>query len=131
MSDIPNGFQIHITSSENDGDCILTKIISGLTKEELELVIKFCNWFRKNGNDYINIDENMEILYEEFLNSTLKEKFPNPYGKVDNYSYVNIIASQLMNSSFQNDNYGFIRKVEYFKIYFVEKPIINVTSQYK
>jgi hypothetical protein len=129
MNNIPAGYQIHITSWENDGDHSQTKVISGLTRDELELIIKFCNWFKKKGNDYFEIEQEIETLFQEFLTSSLKEKFHKPYSTNIKF-YISTIASELMGSSFENTDHGFIRSVNYFRIYFIETPILDVTDKF-
>ena len=39
MNDIPVGYQLHVTSWENDGDNFDTKILSGLTAEDVAVYV--------------------------------------------------------------------------------------------
>ena len=56
MDIIPPGYQLHITSWENDADNYNTKIFSGLTKEDVRFYIHFLNHFKSHksyGNESI------------------------------------------------------------------------------
>jgi len=48
MDIIPSGYQLHITSWENDADNYKTKILSGLTKEDVQFYIHFLSHFEMN-----------------------------------------------------------------------------------
>jgi hypothetical protein len=45
MNNIPSGYQLHITSWENDADNYKTKIISGLTKDDVQFYLHFLSLF--------------------------------------------------------------------------------------
>ena len=56
MDIIPSGYQLHITSWENDADNYKTKILSGLTKEDVQFYLHFLNHFESHnpyGNECI------------------------------------------------------------------------------
>jgi hypothetical protein len=48
MDNIPSGYSLHITSWENDADNYKTKIVSGLTKEDVQFYLHFLNHFEMN-----------------------------------------------------------------------------------
>ncbi len=45
MANIPSGYQLQITSWENDGDHYTTTITNGLTKEDCKFIIDVCKLF--------------------------------------------------------------------------------------
>jgi hypothetical protein len=56
MDIIPSGYQLHITSWENDADNYKTEILSGMTKEDVQFYIHFLSHFEGHkpyGNECI------------------------------------------------------------------------------
>jgi hypothetical protein len=50
MSNIPKGFQLHITTWENDADHYKTQIFSGLTEEDVRFYLAIATKFKSQNN---------------------------------------------------------------------------------
>lgn len=51
MTTIPKGYQIHVTTWENDGDNYKTKIISGLTGAKVKMLYQLAKFFESGTNN--------------------------------------------------------------------------------
>jgi hypothetical protein len=134
---VPSGYQLHITSWENDGDNYKTQIISGLTKEDVQFYLHFLNHF---GNDGSYGNEN---TYE--YSDAEKIAITNAYEKCRPTSPEllekvkrSIIRWETSNDScdWVYDTIGFgeegecYRVFDDYEVYLIKKPIPNVTEEF-
>lgn len=134
MSDILAGYQLHITSYENDGDNYQTKIISSLSKADLLFYIDLANQFKGDlGNDDVDeaiivstvndcIARHSDMSIELATNWTELCSDPGSlYWELNN----NVIGSPS-----EYYDYCFCRRVEAINVYSVPLDIIDVTNSF-
>lgn len=150
--DIPAGYQLHITSWENDGDSHSTVIRSGLTKEDVDFKLDLLSSFgRQGGHGNTEADEDFIIETVEGAVS----RHPNVSQSVKDHfavmmeqdvvgegcdeddvkaEYAQGCCTLITNylGYPQNDCYGrfFIRMFDSFEVYYFDSPVANVTQQF-
>jgi hypothetical protein len=138
MDIIPSGYQLHITSWENDGDNFNTEILSGLTKEDVKFYLHFLNHFKSHtsyGNGCIREYPDAEKIaitnaYEkcrptspqllEDVEDSIKYWEYNPNGSRD-WVYETI--------GFWDEG-DFYRVFHSYEVYLIRTPIPNVTEEF-
>jgi hypothetical protein len=146
MNSIPVGYQLHITSCENDGDHYGTKILDGLTAEEVKFYLCVVNQFEcRNSSEqgFGNGHVKTEILDELIKNAFLK--YPEVAKKVFPL-YSSDDASELMSyelicellgapedeySSYDEDLGNFCREFDSYKVFKFEAPVMQVSAEFK
>lgn len=70
-SNIPSGYQLHVTTWENDGDGSATKIWSGLTREDCEFLVTLVKKFESSslhrgglGNDGTTTEQLLGAFFD-------------------------------------------------------------------
>lgn len=142
---IPAGYQLHITTWENDGDSYKTKILNGLKKEDVDFYLSIVkNFTSKNdhrrrgyGNGSINEKDLENIISNALATSPHLSKdirdvwdaIPeNPDYKSD-WNYESL--TELLGTPEQYDDLYFCRVFESFKVYYIPTHINEVTSEFK
>lgn len=134
---IPSGYQLHITSWENDGDNYKTKIISGLTKEDVQFYLHFLNHFGNDG-PYGNEDFDKYPDAEKIAITNAYEKCrPTSLNLLETVKR-SIIHWETSKDSFDwvydtigTWNYGDCYRVfDDYKVYLIRTPIPNVTEEF-
>jgi hypothetical protein len=137
MATIPAGYQLSITSWENDGDNYKTKILYGLTREDVQFYLHFLKPFGEEfGGEEIRTGDNCEqIAIESAWN-----KFPptspdlvqdvtysiefwkeNPHQTCD-WVYETIGT---------DESGDFYRVFDSFKVHYIKTPIDDVTDKFR
>lgn len=140
MSNIPAGYQIQVTSWENDGDNYNTKILSGLSKELAKFYSDFCKLFTKShhepggiaGNAYKKSDVKWDSLFEKF--KEIVGGFPGCFAemgweKVDleNESELRNAIGEIAYELMGGSEYFYFRKVETIEVFYIPQEIEQVT----
>lgn len=138
MDNIPSGYQIHITSWENDADNYKTKIVSGLTKEDVQFYLHFLNHFEMNkpyGNGritkYPDAEKNaITNAYEKCRPTSpqLLEDVENSfeYWKTNDHNNCDWVYDTVGFWS----NHDFYRVFDSCEVYLILTPILNVTGEF-
>jgi len=156
---IPAGYQLHIDTWENDADARVTKIWSGLSKEDCAFLIALCERFRsRNAHDHTkrngfkglgNGSTTAEDLLGAFF-STLNEHqhisrdmrqlFEDviPAEEDDNDAaeiLYDILCDQVLgypvNETYSYDYENFCRVFDDYKVYYFEQPVNDVTHEFQ
>jgi hypothetical protein len=155
MSNLPAGYQLHITTWENDADNYHTQVMSGLSKEDVAFYVELAKGFRsKNsrpkgglGNQQVDADTLVEYI------DGMLAKHPNISEKVRNYwstedeladfdmalddvkydLYYEILCENVLGNPDDYYDHGFCRVFDEFKVLFVPEEVIieDVTHQFK
>lgn len=124
------GFMIEITSWENDGDHYLTKIIDGLTKEEVNQFSYVMPFFRSEwctesgrfGNKDFCMFSVEEVLMEGIDEGKLTREFLGKFFFEDGHPDLDKIQT-LLGCPVEYD-YDFIRVFESMKIYHLPEDVV-------
>ncbi len=143
MSDIPAGYQLRVTTWENDGDHYSTEITSGLTKEDTRFLISIAEQFSKKGkygNDFIKDTDLIEVISNALESSSgitllmradWQEALQNSIDEGDGAYYLHEILSDTLLSCPQEDyGSGFCRNVETIEVYYIPEDITEVTKEF-
>ena len=157
MTAIPPGYQLHTTTWENDGDNYQTKILSGLSKEDVEFYIsileqcgskynsrKFAKGF---GNDEISAEELLSIVKQAVdehpgISAEVKKKYEHNIN-VDSDDYDEDVAADAaavihdelcadaLGATIDYEDYtNFIRVVEDIKVFFIEQTQRDLSDKF-
>lgn len=152
--DFPAGYQVHISSWENDLDFQETTIFSGLTSEDVKLLLYIARKFRSKdspahggygiGNGQVWKSQMLSIILEAF------EKFPaaSPIAYSNFYvsqdcdfplDYADEVICSIL--GYPKDEYHrslddgedvtFVRVFDKAEVYFLDAPAPNVTKEFE
>jgi hypothetical protein len=146
---ISAGYQLQVTSWENDGDNYNTEIISGLTAYDVKFLIDVAKLFRTQyqvkdskvfggggcGNNDWSIDEvvtavDAVIAKHSYVSDGIKEQWT--FDKTDEHyadSYTDMI-SELVGSSEYCDESNYFRVMESYQVYYYPSDIIDITDKF-
>lgn len=123
------GFMIEITSWENDGDHYLTKIIDGLTKEEVNQFSYIMPFFKSRnskskgfGNKEFCMFSVEEVLMEGLDEGKLTREFLGKFFFYDGHPDLDKIQN-LLGCPVEYD-YDFIRVFESMNIYHLPEDVV-------
>lgn len=141
MTDIPAGYQLSITSWENDADNYNTITISGLTFEDVKFYLHFLSFFRsaysyKGEGEYFgnrDIDECPEAYYIAL--SSAYENFPPSSPELlkciveymDNLDWCHDWASDIIGSWNEGSSY---RVYDSFEVHYFETSGKDVSQEF-
>lgn len=142
---IPAGFAISFQSWENDGDHYQVNSLLGLTKEEVDYLIKIAPLFVSKNNSnfrgYGNSDFNVDVVYdiinvtlnceremmEKFFSISVPEGFASSEDPTELCSFdeneVLESIQEILGSPAEYD-YDFIRVLENIKVYAFDKEFV-------
>lgn len=144
MTDILAGYQLHITTWENDGDSYKTKILSGLTEADVKFYIDIASRFKSDGmrtnrglyflgNQYVPT-EKLADLIEECLNihpditaeirTHWEEFLADPTDPMEWFN--NILGSP--DDEYYYDYKNFCRVFEEFEVFYYPQSVANATA---
>jgi hypothetical protein len=137
MDIIPPGYQLHITSWENDADNYKTEILSGLTKEDVQFYIHFLSHFEMN-KPYENGDIDVYPDAEKIAITSAYEKCrptsPQLLEEVENS--LEYWKTSDDSCEWVDDTIGIWCEGERYRVfdscevYLVHTPIPNVTGEF-
>ncbi len=141
--DIPSGFQLHVTTWENDADNYKTAILSGLTDEDVKFYISLAkefesrnNRFNKGlGNGSLNPDVFEPILkkkLEEFplLSSKIRTEWE---AAIDYRSFWDKLVETILempDEGMMVAHRNFVRVYSHHRVYYIPAPIRDVTDDF-
>jgi hypothetical protein len=134
LIDYPAGYQIRVTTWENDGDDYETNIISGLTYEDAKFYQELSNLFTSRNNPKLGGGMGNEDQDAEGLKIALEEVLENHPKISDNLKLeiedakseddaIYAFFYEFLNDPVQYD-YGFCRVAESFKVFYLPDAIL-------
>lgn len=136
---IPTGYQLHVTTWENDADDYKTQIISGLSFNEVLFYVEFASKFLSEhaevpglGNEYHDDETLKEVLGEvinnHFLGMALEKRLESP-----TFSVRDFVESILGTPVGYEDD--FCRVFSSYKVLYFDVPVSieaeDVTREFK
>lgn len=150
---IPAGYQLHITTWENDADAFQTKIISGLSDREVRFLLSIARRFRsrngrlhedpdglsKLGNGGVSgekLAQIFKITQKEY--SDVSQHFKDEwFVDLENNEYIEDHAYETLTNliNYPVDEYyrdvgNFCRVFDSYKVYHYETPVEDVSDQF-
>jgi len=88
---IPRGYQLQITSWENDGDYYNTQIVNGLTASQAAFYVEFAELFGDSGIETGNCCDNEEVEWAKLYKAVLEicERYPNAFASFVYDNWIN------------------------------------------
>lgn len=145
----PIGYELHVTSWENDGDMNATEILFGLTKEDTKFWIEFLKRFesKHNGGDigkeynFGNDANDMEVVSQHTkdildkhpnISIALKEDLLKGVSDSDYlYETINELFGLYPKEEYYASEYEyFFRVVDSIKVFYIPVAIIDVTAEF-
>lgn len=120
---IKAGYQLQITSSENDGDFYNTKSIDGLTKQQVNDWLYFLDLIKPFGNRDLRED----MLFEKLIRKD--SSLIKPINEYNQFNIVDIITDLIDDSVGFSEEGGFCRVLETVKIYYFATPVYEVSKE--
>jgi hypothetical protein len=143
MPDIPAGYQLHVTTWENDGDYYKTTVLSGLTKEDTNFLVSIAKQFSrkgKYGNDFIKDTDLIEVISNALESSSgitllmradWQEALQNSIDEGDGaYPLHELLSDSLLGNPEEDYSPGFCRVVETIEVYFIPKAVSDITKEF-
>ena len=140
MTNIPAGYQLSISTWENDYDNYKTETLNGLTSEDVQFYICFLNYFKRKGfgnetvdSETIGIEERIAITeaYNQYppsspellerVQSSLADWKDNPN---ESHDWITDLIG------FWNDG-EYYRVIEKIDVHYVPQVIEDVTQQFR
>ena len=137
MDIIPPGYQLHITSWENDADNYKTEILSGLTKEDVRFYIHFLSHFEMDkpyGNGRIGEYSDAEKIAITSAYETCRPTTPQLLEDIENS--IEHWKTSYYGCDWVYDTIGIWCEGERYRVfdscevYLVRTPIPNVTGEF-
>jgi hypothetical protein len=137
MDNIPSGYQLHITSWENDADNYKTKILSGLTKEDVQFYLHFLNHFEMNkhyGNkdigDYPDAEKIAITNAYEKCRPTSPQLLEDVENSIEHWKTSNFSCEWVDDTIGIWNEGGNYRVFDSYEVYLIRTPIPNVTGEF-
>lgn len=153
MSNLPSGYQLHITTWENDADNYQIKIMSGLTKEDVDFYLDMARKFKSRnqdkscwGNQEVAADDLVPFIDGLLAKHTgLSEKVRAYWSIEDELGdydmaeddvkyemYLDILSENVLGQPGEYYDLGFCRVFAEFKVLFIPAEVVieDVSSQF-
>lgn len=138
----PVGFQLHLTTWENDGDFYSDQVISGLTEADVSFYVDVAMLFtsknnRKNGDGMGNTENDpsylLEVIQEKLeKHPNISEKTKKIWSTADEETIHELLVEHILGETTDYEDYdNFCRVFESFKVLEIREPVIDVTKQFK
>lgn len=150
---IPAGYQLHLTTWENDGDNYNTEIISGLTREDTRFFIQIASRFTSVnnrygaigglGNDFVSGNTLIDVIAKALSdNPNISDKIREEWTleNLDDDEALGCQAYELLISVIlgspqeydwcSGDSY-FCRVFEDFKVFYYENIVKNCSNDFR
>lgn len=130
MALIKNGYQLSVTSWENDGDNYKTVVTNGLSEEDVKFLIHLGQNFsiKNNNNDDGYSDETVECFVEESL-----EKFPNVTQSLAEEANNNgrfFVEKYILSYASEGYEHEYCRVFDSYDVNFISSDCPDVTKQF-
>lgn len=127
-NDIPAGFQLQVTSWENDADCYNTVTYSGLTREDCAFLIDVAKLFQSRNRVTGGFGNQSPDEFE--VDAAIDKIIAKHPGISAEYAATNFdSAIELV------DGYGYesdyVRVYDTHQVFYYETPVANVTGDFK
>jgi hypothetical protein len=151
MKNIPAGYQLHVTSWENDADNYQSKIVSGLTEEDVKFYLHFLRHFYsdwctgKIGPGFGN-KETRECPEAEKIAVESAYEYCKPTSKKLLEKVEELIETWKTNPTTESSDFFLIEEtIDYwgwdwgatayrvfdsFQVYYIPKQLIDVTKEF-
>lgn len=138
---IPVGFQLHITTWENDADHYNTEIISGLTENDVRFLIDVASAFKSQnnhdapglGNGTVAGDQLQELIREKlFSHPNISDKLKREWSEVkddEDYAY-SILVDSLLGSPQEDYDMNFCRVFDSAQVFYFPEEVLDVTEDF-
>lgn len=134
MNTIPAGYQLLVTTWENDGDCYNTVSFSGMTFDDVVFYVKFLKVMQRIGQKTMN--KALPIVkdaMEKDFNERLVRSFIGANELEEEYTYpledfIVDFTYETVGTGYESDH---LRVVEDWEIYFHEKELVALTKQFE
>lgn len=154
MNNIPAGYQLHITTWENDGDAYNTKIVSGLGLDDVTFLVALAKKFKSCHNHIESGLGNGGTTRNQLVNaieSAMSEHMPNKKlqdeingfitiqdenDEDDNNGYyiyewlVETILGYPVEELYRYDYERFCRVFDSFNVFYYQTEVKNVTENF-
>jgi hypothetical protein len=141
MSNLPAGYQLHITTWENDADHYMTKVMSGLTKEDVQFYVEMAKAFKSRnnrpagmGNGIVAANKLVPFIDKLLAKHTgLSQKVRDYWSTEGEPGDFDMALEDVKYDLYMEYyEYGFCRVFAEFKVYFVPAEVVieDVTSQF-
>lgn len=125
---IKAGYELKVTSWENDGDCYNTKSIQGLTKEGCLRLVMFCEEVSQS-----RWESNSALVENALKNETVKtlltKHFSEDYDFKEEYleDYTSELLYELIGNSYESD---YPRVLESYEVYFHKEELHDLSKEF-
>ena len=135
MDIIPSGYQLHITSWENDADNYKTKILSGLTKEDVQFYLHFLNHFEShnpygNGCIYSHAEKIAITNAYEKCRPTSSQLLEDVENSIEHWKTSDDSCDWVYETIGTWGEGDFYRVFDSCEVYLIQTPIPNVTGEF-
>lgn len=139
---IQAGYQLHVSTWENDGDSSKQLILSGLTENDVKFYLAVLHHFKstnahKGGFGNAGVaDEDMISIFADALGQhpDVSSKVLELYSVTDASMLYEALTANLIgcpdNEYYSGEYHNFCRVFESFEVFFIEMPIVNVTEKF-
>lgn len=140
MANIKPGYQLHITTWENDGDNYNTIITSGLSKEDVVFLVDLANCFGRNsniGNEWVRDEDLREVLEKVLtkhpsISSDMSEEWREAMEDFEEDSYYarDLLREHVLSTPGEGYGGDFCRIVENIKVYYFPNEVVDITHEF-
>lgn len=137
IDNIPSGYQLHITSWENDADNYKTKILSGLTKEDVQFYLHFLNHFEmdkpyENGSitEYPDAEKIAITNAYEKCRPTSSHLLEDVENSIEHWKTSDDSCDWVYETIGTWGEGDFYRVFDSCEVYLIRTPIPNVTGEF-
>lgn len=149
--EIPAGYQLHVTTWENDADDYKTEILSGLSEIDVRFYLSLARAFESSnghnkvglGNDSLDVEKFKGILQKslkEFplISEDIRNRWTAALEKEEEeedepgYFFCELLADTILScpGDMANAYENFVRVFDRYEVYYLNTPIENVTKQF-
>lgn len=140
--DIPAGYQLHVTTWENDGDHYNTEIISGLTEADVRFLLDVAKQFGSRnsttpglGNGSVKGEQLVALLREKLADHPeISDDIKQVWSEGSDEDIAYDILTDLLLGTPQEEGYFdelyFCRVFDDFKVYYFPETIKDVTQSF-
>lgn len=144
LGNIPVGFQLHVTTWENDADHYRTEIISGLSEDDVRFLVSIAQEFKSRngspkglGNGSVDGEQLRELIREKlFDHPNISEDVRTTWqeGADDEGAAYSLISDMLLGTP-QEEGYwdegNFCRVFDGFQVFYFPEAVRDVTANFE
>lgn len=149
----PKGYQLHVTTWENDGDFYQTEILSGLTEADVRFYLDLANRFKSRnqsgksgmGNGEVTAKQLLELAQDLItkhpgISRSIKLDWIDAIDKVENHDEeLDLDCAEMIYTLVTNiigypaesiDVMNFCRVFDSFEVYYFPEDVMSVTEKF-